>query len=244
MVQQNLSSVLIFEDDVDWDIRLKPLLQDFARSVIVLQEEPVEGRNSAGGYYEFDSLPETNPTVSPYGDNWDLLWLGHCGMELSASTEAKVVHKNDQTVPEKNHLRSFDSNQVTPLQSYPHHTRITTHAHEGTCSLAYAVSQKGAQKLLNNIGLQKLDGPFDNMIKGWCDGLNFPKVQRCFGVIPQLFDHHRSAGPLNKDSDISDPREGVREESITLNIRWSVRKNIEKLLEGQTDYNDQYPDVL
>lgn len=242
MVQRNLSSALIFEDDVDWDIRLKPLLQDFARSAIVLQQEPTEGRDPTGGHYEFDSLPQTKPTLSPYGDEWDLLWLGHCGMELSGSNEAKVVHTNDETVPQKEHLRGFDPNRKTPLVNYPHHTRVTTHAHEGTCSLAYAVSQRGARRLLNNIGLQKLDGPFDNMISGWCDGLNFPTAGRCFGVIPQLFDHHRSAGPVNKDSDISDPHEGEREDSYTLNIRWSVRKNIDKLINGQTDYDDQFPD--
>lgn len=244
MVQQNLSSALIVEDDVDWDIRLKPLLRDFAHSAVFLQQEPAERPDSHRGHYDFDSLPQTNPTVSPYGDDWDLLWVGHCGMELGASNEAQVVHNDDESVPEKEHLKSFDVKKNTPLVRYPHHTRVTTHAHLGTCSLAYAVSQKGAQRLLYNIGLQKLDGPYDNMLKGWCDGLNFPIAGRCFGVIPQLFDHHRSSGPLDRDSDISDAHDGDRKESYTLNIRWSVRRNIDKLLNGQTDYEDQYPDVL
>jgi hypothetical protein len=58
MVHNHVSSVLIFEGDSDWDIGLRAQMLEFAKgSRYVAGEE------------------ETN-TLSPYGDDWDLLWLG------------------------------------------------------------------------------------------------------------------------------------------------------------------------
>ena len=40
MVHNNYSSALVVEDDVDWDVRLKSLLKDFALSHIALAQNP------------------------------------------------------------------------------------------------------------------------------------------------------------------------------------------------------------
>jgi len=117
------------------------------------------------------TIETINPTISPYGDDWDLLWVGHCGMRLAGDSSRgntdKVMHYDDESVPQKQHYRAFDD--ASPLNQYPHHTRIIAPTHEATCSLAYAISNRGARRLLLNLGLQKLDGPFDNMIAGWCE---------------------------------------------------------------------------
>jgi hypothetical protein len=65
----------------------------------------------------------------------------------------------------------------------------------------------------------------------------------CLGVLPQLFDHHRRRGPKSIDSDISAANGDCRDSAFTLNIRWSVRMNMKKLLNGDTRYDDQYPDM-
>ncbi|KAL9621848.1 MAG: hypothetical protein Q9204_008082, partial [Flavoplaca sp. TL-2023a] len=56
-------------DDADWDIALKSQLQNFANRTRTLSNN---GRN--------ESLWITSETVthSPYGDDWDLLYLGSC----------------------------------------------------------------------------------------------------------------------------------------------------------------------
>lgn len=236
VVRQDLSSALIFEDDIDWDVRLKPLLKDFAMAANVLQQSE--------GDHDFRNLPNDTiaPTGSPYGDDWDLLWPGHCGMKLAkeSSIPGKVMHLEDESVPQKQHYVSF--NGATPLVHYPHHTRVTVHAHEATCSLAYAISNRGARKLLLNLGLQKLDGPFDNMMSGWCEGQGWSTSRNCFGVIPSLFGHYRGAGSMSKDSNIN-TIEGSRDKSFSPNIRYSVRRNLERILNDEEDFEDQYPDA-
>ena len=233
VVHNNYTSALIIEDDVDWDVRLKSLLKDFALSSNALAQ------HTESALIYFDSIPLTSsPAVSPYGDDWDLLWLGHCGMHLPAT--GIVIHNNDPSVPEPQYLHSWNENERTPLERYPAHTRVVMR--ESTvpvCSLGYALSQRGARKLLYTVGLQKFDAPFDVMLRSWCQDASVI----CPGVIPQLFDHYRRQGPKKLDSDISKPAEGYRDKALTLNIRWSVRLNVEKILRGETDYDDQYPDT-
>ena len=155
-MRKNLSSALILEDDVDWDIRydilrlhlthsrvgknqltfstlsrLKRQLYDFALSSNALTQ-PLLNTNPtkyADPTYpiplhaetipsdiSFDNLPSTAPPISsPYGDNWGLLWIGHCGMNIpirsSVSPEkiprGRVVRTSDNTVPQTQHLQSF-----------------------------------------------------------------------------------------------------------------------------------------
>lgn len=62
-------------------------------------------------------------------------------------------------------------------------------------------------------------------------------------MLPQLFDHHRRKGPKSRDSDIEDHGAEYREKAETLNIRWSVRMNMGRLLKGETEYEDQWPDT-
>ncbi|MCJ1292122.1 hypothetical protein MMC34_003672 [Xylographa carneopallida] len=238
VVHKNYTSALIMEDDADWDVRLKPLLRDFALSYNALARIP----NATT--LDYDSLPLVQPpSTSPYGDDWDLLWLGHCGMHLPF--HGLAFHHNDTSVPEAKHLRSWDINEISPLVTYPPHTRVVMRQAEmPVCSLVYAISQRGARKLLYSLSLQKLDSPYDVMLRAWCEGADGKEAQLCPGVLPQLFDHYRRAGSKTVDSDISEPNEEVREKEETLNIRWSVRLNMEKLLRGERDYDNQYPDTL
>ena len=81
------------------------------------------------------------------------------------------------------------------------------------------------------------------MLRAWCQGSDGNGQHICPGVLPQLFDHYRRQGSKDADSDISDPQEGYREKAETLNIRWSVRLNMEKIVKGDVNYDDQYPDT-
>ena len=236
VVENNWTSALILEDDVDWDIRLRPLLTDFA-----LASDTVLSRRDTTPL-KFRDLSFSNaPISSPYGDGWDVLWLGHCGMEISDHSST-VIHEDDETVPEVQFLQSWNKDEISPLADYPPHTRVVTEQHEGVCSLAYAVSQAGARGLLNSLGLKRMDNAFDLMLREWCEGIHEEHPNRCIGVLPQLFDHYRPIGPPEVDSDISAPNGGYRDQPFTANIRWSVRLNMDKLLRGETDYSDQWPD--
>ena len=207
----------------------------------------------------FDSLPSTvAPKVSPYGDGWSVLWLGHCGTifpssQVEASKEesknqpkGRVVHLNDDTVPSTKYFKYFEdlwgSDQDDARKAYPAHTRITHHAMGTVCTLGYAVTQQSARRILYELGLKSFPYAFDLMMRDLCDGVNGRPYHTCLTVQPQLFNHHRPIGAKKHYSDITDHGDGFNEKPYTEVIRLSTRMNLEKLIEGSTDYDDQYPD--
>ncbi|KAH7028946.1 uncharacterized protein B0I36DRAFT_127084 [Microdochium trichocladiopsis] len=261
VVARNLSSALILEDDVDWDIRIRQQLHDFALSAQALTQpltgsshtyadptypHPAEGAPGAVPDLMFGSLPQTiPPKMSPYGDDWDLLWLGHCGMrfvspENPVAPKARVIHLNDETCPEKRYLWSI-TGPFKLVDDYPQHTRAVHHSEEGVCSLGYAISQRGARKLLYELGTKDLRDGFDILLRFFCNGGGGRKPHMCLSLSPGLFHHHRAAGPLAAQSDIGDHGDGFRDQALTDMVRWSVRLNAETLLDGGTVFHDQYP---
>ena len=238
VVQEGWSTTLILEDDVDWDIRLKASLRQSARAIDYMT------RTEIPHTVWLHDLPEPRVSkTSPYGSGWDVLWLGHCGMELEE--DVSLVLLDDLSVPETRYQSSWNSEAKNPLTDFPPHTRaVVKGVHLGTCSLAYAVSQAGARKLLYSLGLQRLNAAFDLMLREWCEGFNGHERHVCYGVMPQLFDHHRPAGSTDGDSDIGEPTGQTRGAASTPNIQWSVRLNMEKLPRGDERFQNQYPDTL
>ncbi|KAM4057771.1 glycosyltransferase family 25 protein [Hirsutella rhossiliensis] len=263
IVRQNLSSALIIEDDTDWDISIRRQLRDFALSTRALTQplranravyaDPTYPRPNAESLsavpeISFDRLPQTiPPNVSPYGDDWDVLWVGHCGMsfpfeESKTIPKGRVIHRDDATVPGRSHLWSLNS-PFTLKDNYPEHTTAVHHVQEGICTLAYAVSQAGARKMLRHIALREASDKFDFLLRYFCEGDKGRPRHNCLTSQPGYFQHHRPIG-FNKDSsDIDNHGEGFRPKAETDMIRWSVRLNADVLLAGGTDYIDQFPEL-
>jgi hypothetical protein len=264
-----LSSALILEDDTDWDVRIREQLYDFALAAHALTQ-PLRGSSSSSSplkrYHDptyphpqpdspgklpdlsFTSLPPTlPPTHSPYGDEWDVLWIGHCGMHFPFENsphvpKARVIREADKTVAPKKNLWTYNI-PFTLKETYPAHTRAYHHVQEGVCSLGYAVSQRGAQKLLFEVGLKDVSEAFDLLLRYYCEGEKGRAPGRqCLTTQPGLFQHHRTAGPMNAMSDIGDHGDEWRETPMTDMIRWSVRLNAGALLDGRREFVDQFPD--
>jgi hypothetical protein len=261
-VKQNISTALILEGDVDWDIRIKQQMQDFARASRMLVQ-PLSGSNDEGfldptyprpapGQDPSDFIvgreKVRDPISSPYGDvdRWDVLWLGHCGAELPAADEygnvplARILREDDETVAEPQHLEPEWGSDDYKTQ-FPPHTRVTSRTRKNVCSLAYAVTQRGARKLLYEIGLRSFTANFDLLMRHVCDGAEGRTMATCLTVQPPLFEHHRPVGPNSRVSDLAE-HTGYTEEAFTINIRWSTRVNFAKLAMGETDYIDTLKD--
>jgi hypothetical protein len=263
IVRRNLSSALILEDDTDWDIRIRDQLRDFALSSRALIQPLAEMPSAyADPTYPFppDPLPESPaeipfdglpitvaPEISPYGDNWDLFWLGHCGMQFPPQTvegppSGRVIHRDDETVPQGRYMYTL-APPFMLLDTYPDHTRVVHHVQEGVCSLAYAVTQHGARMMLQEIALKDVTDAFDILLRFFCNGSNGRGRHNCLASQPALFNHHRPAGPDRAQSDIGDHGEGFRDHSESDMIRWSTRLNAGVLMDGRTDFFDGWPDV-
>jgi GR25 family glycosyltransferase involved in LPS biosynthesis len=317
VVEQNLTTAFILEDDVDWDIRVRQNLQRFALASRVLSSSHdiltaspnlrshieyrtnSETEETAFQIIDTKNLPKTLPSLplpsvyanpiyhqqnrdagyrSPYGDpsNWDILWLGHCGAGFPRSpqppstsikhhisvTSSNLVltHPNDLTVPVGRHLKAhpFQGGPDALAKVYPPHTRIYHRSTGGElCTVGYAVSQRGARRLLHQFGIKGWSNIFDAEMGRWCAGedpemgRNFPKPtpgekpkrkeRVCVTSHPPIFAHHH---PMQGESDIGGLGGGYARKYETKYLRYSVRMNLENLVQGKNekDLDDQWPD--
>jgi hypothetical protein len=255
IVEQNITSALVLEDDADWDIRIKSQMRDFARaSRLLLQPlpgtsdqflDPADHPSKKPKDFDTRKHSVTTPSTSPYADlsRWDLLWLGHCAARFPRASDehpqlGRAVIFDDETVPEPQHLTE---NQEI-VKQYPSHTRVVSRARRNACTLAYGISQSGARRFLYELAVKKMDRATDNAFRDVCDGTNDRSYATCLTVQPQLFNHHRPVGSKSTFSDIQDHGKEWNEVAYTRNVRWSVRVNFPVLVEDGTDYVDLFKD--
>jgi hypothetical protein len=183
------------------------------------EDEPQTGKDSA-----------SSPTHSPYGANWDIIWLGHCGSHSDPDTR-RFVLKNDPTVPRESDIHvPAGSPEPASLWKEPG-TRIMYKSGHGVCSWTYAVSFIGAQKLVSAMSIEPFNQGFDQGLGRLCSS----GILRCTHIFPPIFGAHAPAGSANRESDITGHRAGTetRERGRTHNVLWSTRLNIKNILEGK-----------
>ncbi|KAH6711003.1 hypothetical protein BKA61DRAFT_694882 [Leptodontidium sp. MPI-SDFR-AT-0119] len=303
IVHQNLSSALIFEDDVDWDIRLRYQLDTFSSSSHFLTQKPdpdlsghqIEStvnpeepdksiHNDSSPYPISEALHSLllssassgRPDISrPYGDpaDWDVLWLGHCGAGFPRSPPTSEVehtvqnviltNPSDHTVPLPKYLRAHPFGPLDALAtSHSPKTRVYHRASGGAlCTVAYAVSQRGARRLLHEFGVKRWSRICDVEMGDWCAGSDSPppgnssserrrlnergkpgtSERVCVTVQPPIFAHHH---PPGGESNIGGVGGGYARTVETKYVRLSVRMNLEALLRGEGGevLVDQWPD--
>ncbi|EIT73540.1 hypothetical protein F9C07_1956837 [Aspergillus flavus] len=206
IVQDRISTAFVLEDDADWDVNLKKQLQRFASASQLVQGD-------------------TGPSHSPYGDLWDLLWIGHCGIQYKTGP-IHVTTDDITTVP------------LPELPRYWHGfpagadngTRLVARMHDGVCSLGYAITYLGAQKLLSALSLTpKGDGaPFDVAIGRSCQN----GWLRCIAPFPSLIGLWKAAGPKARESDIHND-DGWIEKETPVGTVYSAMDNAHRLLNGE-----------
>lgn len=188
-----LETALIFEDDVDWDIRLRtqqiPRAQQAARSL------------SSTSSSWASQYPWGKPT------DWDLLYLGHCGdyfNDLSESVGVGHHHPSnleainhvvypDPSMPYRTDIHPFTASLFTALQ-VPEQNRIMHASQWPLCSFGYAVTRQAAQKILAIVAPEKEDISrdliaYDAALLSGCRDKGVPWSIKCYTVQPELFHH-------------------------------------------------------
>ncbi|KAI9742904.1 MAG: hypothetical protein M1818_003633 [Claussenomyces sp. TS43310] len=124
MIQREWSTVLILEDDADWDIAIKYQLSLLAPLIIEVARHRIP--QSSDG------------SDSPYGDIWDLLWIGHCGDVIPKTGVLSVF---DETLPESSKYRENNGQFI----DFPPQVRMVHITDRPICTYAYAVTAKTAK---------------------------------------------------------------------------------------------------
>jgi hypothetical protein len=184
IVREKITSSLIFEDDADWDIRIVEQMQQFA----VATKELL----SHGG----QEKKHNQLTGSPYGEGWDILWIGHCGgFHGNLTSVPHYIIRNDETVPPamamddmlfdpSPYLKWNETNPDIPCTAHagrdpPGKTcdsprlapndRIVQERAKPVCTAAYAISYQGARKILARVGGLSLTDVFAPVDQGFGD---------------------------------------------------------------------------
>ena len=211
VIDQELSSALILEDDVDWDYYIHDQMTTFTTGLNAILNTTVNA--------------DTN---SPYGDTWDLLWLGHCGETLMRDKPIYRISE-DKTMPGWDHISGLANHP--PWEMFPEHTRFVHSTGDPTCSFGYAVSHRGAQKMMYHLEIAGLGAPFDVELRTFCKAAGVI----CASATLGYFGRHRAAGLEQADSDLEayggDGQ--VRTQAYTDLVKYSVRLNVERLLQGE-----------
>jgi len=195
-------TALIMEDDVDWDIRLRttqvPSTAAALRSIL----PPAEERYYWG-----------------HPDDWELLYLGHCGDYFTTVDGGQVgvgvMHPEDlfkiphamfmdPTLPLRTDIHPFTASLLTALD-IPEKTRLIHKSKWPLCTFGYAVTRASAKRIVEELAPPK-------EIKGkWINAFDIAILEacrdkglRCYSVNPELFHHMEGISiidgkPLNKN---------------------------------------------
>lgn len=204
----------------------------------MLKEQLVELSRGAR-FLQGDENPDSEVTGdSPYGDDWDLLWIGHCGAKNRVNQDSKywVIQDDPTAIPEKlwQNRRRLPNLNTTLLSG--NNTRAVFETSHALCTTGYAISFRGAQKLLYHQSVLGKAEPSDRALLAVCRE-RYMGMQ-CFAPYPALVQAHKAAGPTAKDSDRIGLAGGYREVSQSLFLVFPTRVNIERLM---VDKNERIP---
>jgi hypothetical protein len=217
IVQDRIWTAFVLEDDADWDVNLKEQLRGFA-----MASQAIQGVSGS--------------SHSPYGDDWDLLWIGHCGVKFGAG----LVHvtTNDISVVPVSHLPPYWRD---PPVGAANTTRLVARTEEGVCSLGYAVTYLGAQKLLSALSLtpEGVGAQFDVAMSGHCQN----GWLKCIAPFPSLIGIWKPAGPKSRGSDIHSD-DGYIEKETPVGSVYSTMYNARRLLAGEPTVHTGLDDAV
>ncbi|KAF1954299.1 hypothetical protein CC80DRAFT_550322 [Byssothecium circinans] len=157
----------------------------------------------------------------------------------------RVMLLDDLTVPSPKYVRVRESSPPDPIATlYPPYARVYHRTSNNTlCTLAYAVTQRGARRILFELGVRDLTKGFDFALSDYCAGLvkgddnGLDRKLECVTVQPPLFSHYRDE---KGRSDIMGLGVGGRPEIGSRYIIRSVRASLEGLVEGSETLFEQW----
>ncbi|KAE8373955.1 hypothetical protein BDV26DRAFT_300665 [Aspergillus bertholletiae] len=156
-IQADFDTALIIEDDVDWDVKIRSQMVRIAESVRNLTQT---------------SANET----APYGRDWDVLWIGHCGEYWEDMFET-VFYEDPTACPHKYYYGWAKGN----MERMPDHHRAVYWSANPVCSFAYALSRNGSRKVIELLGAGK-DVAFDISMMMACRAGKL----KCISVVPEV----------------------------------------------------------
>ncbi|KIW14990.1 hypothetical protein PV08_07777 [Exophiala spinifera] len=228
MVEENIETALVLEDDADWDVSIQAQFVELAR----------------GSRFLLDTGSAT--PESPYGDGWSLLWVGHCSSEANKTDPRRWVIPHDPTVPPRGSRWHFAGHNMSRWADGPNpdpQTRVVYVQEFAFCTSGYAVTRRAAQMMLYKLGMVPFSASVDGGMGNLCKDTSL-KDFRCIAPFPRLIGKSTPPGPVDRASDIQTQNSNsttIRWKPESENVMFSVRQNLLALLNGETTFKSYFP---
>ncbi|KAK9458415.1 hypothetical protein V1511DRAFT_492571 [Dipodascopsis uninucleata] len=137
MLEKDVSTALIMEDNCDFDLQIRDVL---ARAFLQIESNSAAARD------------ETTGSIR----GWDVLYFSQCKNDLlSGTVESARLYDDPRSVPDLvgSGVTQMLKELEIRLDDMQNGKRLVAYTNKSICSTAYAISKKGALKLL----LQKSD---------------------------------------------------------------------------------------
>jgi hypothetical protein len=162
VVMSGFTTALIMEDDVDWDVDLLNQMRLVSDNVRNYSNTPIED-------------------TSPFGSEWDLLWIGHCGDRIDDNAN-HVVYQDPTRISTADF---YGWSKPTWMRKIPEGHRRVQKPVSPVCTFGIAMTQVGAQKILDTLGRGGGEA-YDVSMQHQCVSGQL----KCISVLPQLFSHY------------------------------------------------------
>ncbi|KAK9358179.1 hypothetical protein V1504DRAFT_428344 [Lipomyces starkeyi] len=219
VIDNNFETALILEDDIDWDENIHQIFHDLSLQM------------------QNNKLRLVNPTdheraTAPYGLDWDVLFLGQCLDQAHPDHRDLVQIYDDLNVPSRKDTQKSFLDQMESLGVNGDDVgkkRLLSPAYGPACTMGYAITRKGAQRLLLNLSYLGLRGPVDNDM-AWT--LQDGKI-RGYTVTPPLFAAWRVGGQKDSDNYTPNPNEAMAENGNRAGLSQNLKSSARVAMIGQ-----------
>lgn len=208
-------TALIMEDDVDWDVRLRQ--DQIPQTAYAIRE--LLGSHS-GGYYG-----NTN--------NWDIIWLGHCGDFFNASQGSNlsiIKSYHDPAMPDFDNLHPWTKDFMNGIGANENKQRLVHESVSPLCTFAYAITRAAAKRVLTELAVSEPIRDSEHPCKAYdvrlLEGCRDEGL-KCISVNPELFHHSSMNSEVARMSEKPSTKTAKQPQELpktpTTNIRCSAR---------------------
>lgn len=128
----------------------------------------------------YTGVNESDPM--PFGIDWDVLWLGHCGSLIVDEMPPPRIFADDsrcETELYSGWSKAFLRDRLVEGHRQVQSSLLTV------CTFGYGVTKRGARKMVSLLS-KGADEAFDVALSGYCK----EEKLKCLVVNPQLFNHY------------------------------------------------------
>ncbi|KAF2120014.1 hypothetical protein BDV96DRAFT_486075 [Lophiotrema nucula] len=223
MIDNDIQSAFIIEDDVDFDVNVKEIMGNF-RWQLQYNNTIRWGEDVEKGWDE----------ECAYGCDWDELFVGQCGGKPNPDRLDLHQFYPDPHSPALSDLADWNKKLLTKTWNLTESSniRVITPTWQPICLMGYALSRMGAMRLLYHIGGWRGFGlPVDNEIA----------MRTAEGVVsgytlnPPAFTSWRVGGSQDSDNDAGMLAQKVNTkgnmDGKSQNLKSSIRTSLAKFFE-------------